>query len=129
VEPFLVSGARVVMVTSGLGRLANQPESLAKRLRDPALSLAELQRMASEAPGGYGAGKAALIAMARVFADEFRSRGILVNAASPGWARTDMGGAGAPFSVEEGAASILWAICLAPDGPSGGAFEHGKPLE
>jgi hypothetical protein len=40
-----------------------------------------------------------------------------------------MGGAGAPLSIEQGAASILWAIRLPPDGPSGGVFEHGKPLE
>jgi NAD(P)-dependent dehydrogenase (short-subunit alcohol dehydrogenase family) len=128
-EPLLAPGARVVMVTSGLGKLSAQPAGLVKRLRDPALSLADVQRLAQEAPDGYGASKAALTAMARLFAEELKPRGILVNAISPGWARTDMGGAGAPLSVEEGAASILWGIRLPPDGPTGGAFEHGKPLE
>src|SRR5690348_10191218 len=93
-ESLLAPNARVVMVTSGLGRLSSQPASLARRLTDPKLSLADLERLAEEAPGGYGASKAALIAMARLFADELKPRGILVNAVSPGWARTDMGGAG-----------------------------------
>ena len=127
-EPLLAAGARVVMVTSGLGRLSAQAASLAKRLTDPQLSLAELERLAKEAPGGYGPSKAALVAMARLFAKELKPRGILVNAISPGWARTDMGGAGAPRSVEQGAASILWGVRLAPGGPTGGVFEDGKPI-
>ena len=76
-EPLLAAGARVVMVTSGLGRLSAQAASLAKRLTDPQLSLAELERLAKEAPGGYGASKAALVAMARLFAEELKPRGIL----------------------------------------------------
>jgi NAD(P)-dependent dehydrogenase (short-subunit alcohol dehydrogenase family) len=127
-ESLLAPNALVVMVTSGLGRLSSQPASLARRLTDPKLSLADLERLAEEAPGGYGASKAALIAMARLFADELKPRGILVNAVSPGWARTDMGGAGAPRSVEQGAASVLWGVRLPAGGPSGGAFEDGKPL-
>jgi NAD(P)-dependent dehydrogenase (short-subunit alcohol dehydrogenase family) len=127
-EPLLVDNARVVMVTSGLGRLSGQPASLIERLTDPALSLEDLERLAKEAPGGYGASKAALIAMARVFASQLKARGILVNAISPGWCRTDMGGAGAPRSVEQGAASVLWGVRLSPGGPSGGAFEDGRAL-
>src|SRR5262249_45489571 len=62
-EPLLTENARVVMVTSGLGRLSSQPASLVKRLTDPKLSLADLESLANEAPGGYGASKAALTAM------------------------------------------------------------------
>jgi NAD(P)-dependent dehydrogenase (short-subunit alcohol dehydrogenase family) len=75
-EPCLARNARVVMVTSGLGQLSAQPPSLAKRLSSPRLSLAELERLAEEAPGGYGESKAALTAMARLFAEELRPRGI-----------------------------------------------------
>lgn len=128
-EPLLSQNARVVMVTSGLGRLSSQPESLVKRLSDPKLSLADLESLAEEAPGGYGASKAALTAMARVFATELKPRGILVNAISPGWVRTDMGGRGAPRSVEQGAASVLWGVRLPADGPTGGMFEDGKAIE
>jgi NAD(P)-dependent dehydrogenase (short-subunit alcohol dehydrogenase family) len=66
--------------------------------------------------------------MARLFAAELKPRGILVNAISPGWCRTDMGGAGAPRSVEQGAGSILWGVRLPAGGPSGGMFEDGKPI-
>lgn len=127
-EPLLAPNARVVMVTSGLGRISSQPASLIKRLSDPNLSLDDIERIAEEAPGGYGESKAALTAMARLFAKQLKPRGILVNAVSPGWARTDMGGSSAPRSVEQGAASILWGVRLPADGPTGGMFEDGKSI-
>ena len=117
------------MVTSGLGRLSVQPASLVKRLSNPKLSLSQLDSLVEEAPGGYGASKAALNAMARLFAKELKPLGVLVNAISPGWVRTDMGGPSAPRSVEQGAASILWGVRLPSDGPTGGVFEDGKALE
>ena len=128
-EPLLAPNARVVMVTSGLGRLSAQAPSLVKRLSDPTLSLADIECLADEAPDGYGASKAALNAMARLFANKLRPRGILVNAISPGWARTDMGGRGAPRSVEQGAASVLWGVRLPDNGPTGGAFEDGRAID
>ena len=127
--PLLAQGARVVMVTSGLGKISAQSASLVKRLSDPKLSLAELERLAKEAPGGYGASKAALTATARLFAEELHPRGILVNAISPGWVRSDMGGRSAPRSVEQGAASVLWGVRLRPGGPTGGVFQDGKSIE
>ena len=128
-EPLLAPNARVVMVTSGLGKLSAQSASLVRRLSDPKLSLADIERLAGEASGGYGASKAALSAMARLFAKELGPRGILVNAISPGWCRTDMGGTGAPRSVEQGATSVLWGVRLTPGGPTGGVFQDGKPIE
>ena len=126
--PLLARNARVVMVTSGLGALSAQPASLVKQLSHPKLSLDELERLAKDAPGGYGASKATISAMARVFAELLKPRGILVNAIDPGWVRTDMGGASAPRSVEQGAAGILWAVRLQPGGPTGGVFEDGKAV-
>lgn len=127
-EPLLAPNARVVMVTSGLGRLSAQPRGLLQRLSHPKLSLEEIERLAKEAPGGYGASKAAVSALARVFAVQLKPRGILVNAISPGWVRTEMGGPGAPRSVEQGASSILWGVRLPSDGPTGGMFEDGKAI-
>ena len=126
--PLLATNARVIMVTSGLGRLSGQAPSLVARLSDPALSFADLEQLAEEAPGGYGASKAVLNAMARLFAKELKSRGILVNAISPGWVRTDMGGRNAPRSLEQGASSILWGLALPADGPTGGVFEDGEAI-
>src|SRR5258705_3214045 len=56
-EPFLAPNARVVMVTSGLGQLSAQPADLIKRLSNPNLSLAEIERLAQEAPDGYAGGQ------------------------------------------------------------------------
>lgn len=126
--PLLAANARVVMVTSGLGRLSAQSPALARRLSDPRLSFADLEQLAEEAPDGYGASKAALDALARLYAKELSAKRILVNAISPGWARTDMGGRNAPRSVAQGGASVLWGVRLPADGPTGGVFEDGRAI-
>jgi NAD(P)-dependent dehydrogenase (short-subunit alcohol dehydrogenase family) len=76
----------------------------------------------------YNVSKAALNAITRVLAADLHGTGILVNAVCPGWVRTDMGGAGASRSAEEGAASVLWAVDLPDGGPTGGFFRDGRPL-
>ncbi|HEY6889198.1 MAG TPA: SDR family NAD(P)-dependent oxidoreductase [Solirubrobacter sp.] len=75
----------------------------------------------------YSVSKAALNALTRMLAAELRRDGILVNAVCPGWTDTDMGQGGRP--VSEGAASVIWAVELPDDGPTGGFFRDGRPLE
>jgi len=87
-------------------------------------SLAEM----GAGPPAYQVTKAALNALTRTLAGELRGEHILVNAVCPGWVATDMGGSGAPRSVSEGAAGIVWAATLPDDGPTGGFFRDGKPL-
>jgi NAD(P)-dependent dehydrogenase (short-subunit alcohol dehydrogenase family) len=79
-------------------------------------------------PPAYQVTKAALNALTRTLAGELRQAHILVNAVCPGWVATDMGGAGAPRSAEEGAAGIVWAATLPQNGPTGGFLRDGKPL-
>lgn len=71
---------------------------------------------------GYRSSKTALNALTRVLAAELRGSNILANSVDPGWVRTEMGGMGAPRSVEEGAATIVWAATLPDGGPSGQFF-------
>src|SRR5499427_485731 len=79
-------------------------------------------------PPAYQVTKAALNALTRTLAGELRHAHILVNAVCPGWVATDMGGTGAPRSIEEGAAGVVWAATLPQNGPTGGFFRDGKPL-
>jgi NAD(P)-dependent dehydrogenase (short-subunit alcohol dehydrogenase family) len=75
----------------------------------------------------YNVSKAALNALTRMLAGELRRDRVLVNAVCPGWVATDMGGPGGRL-VAEGAASVLWAVDLPDDGPTGGFYRDGHPL-
>jgi NAD(P)-dependent dehydrogenase (short-subunit alcohol dehydrogenase family) len=96
---------RVVMVSSESGSLAS---------------------MGGGTPA-YAVSKAALNALTRTLAGDLRRDGLLVNAVCPGWTATDMGGRGGR-PVGEGAASILWAVDLSDDGPTGTFTRDGRPV-
>jgi NAD(P)-dependent dehydrogenase (short-subunit alcohol dehydrogenase family) len=84
----------------------------------------------SEMTGGtpaYSVSKAGLNALTRLLAGELRSGRILVNAVCPGWTATDMGGGGGR-PVAGGAASVMWAVLLPDDGPTGTFSRDGRPL-
>lgn len=85
-----------------------------------------LTSMGGTAPA-YSVSKTALNAFTRTLAAELKSSGILVNSICPGWVATDMGGTGGR-PIEDGAASIVWAVMLPDNGPTGGFFRDGKPL-
>jgi NAD(P)-dependent dehydrogenase (short-subunit alcohol dehydrogenase family) len=138
--PLLQDGARVVMVSSGMGELGGLPEAWRRRFEAPldrAGLLALLDTFVAEAAAGGGGGggalpyrvtKCALNLATRLLAAELAPRGIRVNAVCPGWVRTRMGGAGAPRDVETGASGIVWAASLPRGGPSGGFFRDGRPI-
>ncbi len=61
----------------------------------------------------YRVSKTALNAFTVCLADELRESNIKVNAVTPGWVRTHLGGARAPRSVEEGALGTVWLATMA----------------
>jgi NAD(P)-dependent dehydrogenase (short-subunit alcohol dehydrogenase family) len=71
---------------------------------------------------GYKMSKAALNVLTAVLADEVKEHNILINAMTPGWVRTEMGGDQAPRSVVQGADTAIWLATLPDNGPSGGFF-------
>jgi NAD(P)-dependent dehydrogenase (short-subunit alcohol dehydrogenase family) len=98
--------ARIVNVSSGAGALTD---------------------MGGGSPA-YRVSKTALNALTRILSSELRREGILVNSVCPGWVATDMGGAGGR-PLEQGAASVIWAVRLPDDGPTGGFFRDGRPID
>jgi NAD(P)-dependent dehydrogenase (short-subunit alcohol dehydrogenase family) len=82
------------------------------------------------AAGGacYRMSKAALNALTVILADELRETNILVNAMTPGWTRTRLGGMQAPRSPAQGAESAVWLATLPDDGPRGRLFRDRKEL-
>ena len=105
--PWMNGQGRIVNVSSGMGQLSEMNGCC------PADRLS----------------KTALNALTRILADELQGTGIKVNSVCPGWVRTDMGGAEADLPVEDGVRGIVWAATLPEDGPSGGFFRHGQPID
>ena len=89
--------------------------------------LGQLSEMGTGTPA-YRISKTALNALTCILAAELKRSGILVNSMNPGWVRTDMGGAGAPRTAEQGADTAVWLAMLPDDGLTGGFFRDRKPI-
>ncbi len=76
----------------------------------------------------YNSSKAALNSFTIHLAHALRNTPIKVNSAHPGWVQTDLGGAGATLTVEQGAETLVQLATLDPDGPTGGYFFRGTIL-
>jgi NAD(P)-dependent dehydrogenase (short-subunit alcohol dehydrogenase family) len=98
--------ARVINVSSGYGEIAG---------------------LSAEVPS-YCLSKLALNGATIMLAEALGSQGIVVNAMCPGWVRTDMGGASAPRSPEQGADTAIWLATEAPRNQSGKFWRDRKVI-
>lgn len=100
-------------------RIVNQTSVLA--------SLTEVGKPGMWLTPAYSMSKAAMNMMTVLLAREFGAQG-RVNAAHPGYVRTDMTSPDAPLSPEQGAKTAVDLVLIPDDGPTGGFFHLGKPL-
>jgi NAD(P)-dependent dehydrogenase (short-subunit alcohol dehydrogenase family) len=101
------AGGRFVFITSAMGHIAGTSGSFGWLYKT---SKAALNMVVKAASTDYP--KATFLAM------------------SPGWVKTDMGGAGAPLTVERSVTSLRGAIATAASGQSGAFLDHdGTPFE
>ena len=77
---------------------------------------------------GYGSSKAALNAITVSFAKELASRGVLVNAAAPGYTATDLNRHQGRRTVQQAAGIIVRLATLEANGQTGGYFDDDGPV-
>ena len=103
--------ARIVNVSSEVGSISS--------MTDPASPLAQM-------PAGlaYPSSKSALNMITAMYAKELRDTPIKVNAANPGYTKTDLNRNSGFRSVAEGAEASVQLATLPADGPSGILWGH-----
>jgi NAD(P)-dependent dehydrogenase (short-subunit alcohol dehydrogenase family) len=105
------ASARIVNLTSILGSIAEHadPNSFIYAMRWPA----------------YDASKAAVNMYTVELAHTLKGTKIKVNAAHPGWVKTDMGGEQAPMEIVDGAKTAVALAIIDDNGPTGGFYHLG----
>jgi NAD(P)-dependent dehydrogenase (short-subunit alcohol dehydrogenase family) len=106
--------ARIVNVSSGVGSLT--------RNSDPAYAYRGIFGPV------YPASKTALNAMTLAMAIELEPTGIKVNAACPGYTKTNLNNFTGTRTIEEGAREPVRLALLGPDGPTGTFSNESGPL-
>lgn len=113
----IIRGVLPMMREQGYGRIVNVSTGMAR-----------LSDMGAGWPA-YRVSKVALNALTTILAKELEGTNILVNAASPGWVKTRMGGEQAELTPEQGADTILWLAQLEEGGHSGGFFANRELMD
>ena len=85
--PLLKEGSRIINISSGAGQIVGGITTWAPI---------------------YSISKTTLNAITMHLAEALKPKHIAVNAISPGWVKTDMGGSGASRTVAKGAETVTW---------------------
>jgi NAD(P)-dependent dehydrogenase (short-subunit alcohol dehydrogenase family) len=76
----------------------------------------------------YNVSKSAVNAFTVQLAYELKETPMKVNAAHPGWVKTEMGGEGATMEISDGAKTSVALAIVGPDGPNGAFLHMGETL-
>jgi NAD(P)-dependent dehydrogenase (short-subunit alcohol dehydrogenase family) len=76
----------------------------------------------------YDVSKSAVNAYTVHLAYELKETAIKVNAAHPGWVKTEMGGEGATMDISDGAKTSVALATIGADGPNGAYMHMGETL-
>ncbi|NEQ21900.1 MAG: SDR family oxidoreductase [Microcoleus sp. SIO2G3] len=114
-----------LMKAQNYGRIVNVSTEMA--------SLSSISNDCYPLAPSYRLSKLGLNGLTAILAKELQGNNILVNAYSPGWLKTDMGGENAPFTAEEGAETAIYLATLPDGGPQGQFFAElrklGEPIQ
>jgi len=123
IGPFEITRVLLPLLkASPAGRVVNQSSILGS------LAAVSKGQGGSFAVPGYCSSKSALNMLTVIAALDLKGTNVKVNAAHPGWVKTDLGGKDALLDVTEGAKTAVTLATLPDDGPTGGFFHDGKTL-
>ncbi len=114
----------VLQVTQALITLMK--ENNYGRIVNVSSGMGQLHDMDGGSPA-YRLSKTGVNVLTRIFASELKDTNILVNSVCPGWVKTDMGGANAQRTPEQGVDTIVW-LATAADGSATGGFFRDRQL-
>ena len=130
-QTFDVNFFGVVDVTNAfLPLLDNSPAPRIVNLSAILGSISEISKpqMKQWIRASYSASKAALNAYTVELAQEKAGTNYKINAAHPGWAKTDLGGDKAPMTPAQGVKTVIQLATLDADGPTGQFLHMGKAM-
>lgn len=102
------NGSRVVTLSSGLGQFTEG-------------------QMGGKYPA-YRLSKVGIGGLTAYLDAEYGSQGLIANAVSPGWVRTEMGGDTAPRPPSKGAETPVWLARFSPGSPAGRLWKDQEQI-